>query len=165
LLDISRLEAGRLSLECKATNMAALVRDLVVQTQTSTRSHTITLNAPATVEAIIDPLRIEQVLSNLLDNAIKYSPEGGPIEVDLAVTDQIQLCVTDHGIGIPPEHRAHIFDRFYQANRSSSIAGMGLGLYISHQIVELHGGTLEAEFPDAGGTRIIMTLPRAPASK
>jgi signal transduction histidine kinase len=70
--------------------------------------------------------------------------------------------VRDHGLGIPPEHRPHIFDRFYQAHAGgplTSMAGMGLGLYISRQIVELHGGTIDAEFPDDGGTRFVVMLP------
>ena len=69
----------------------------------------------------------------------------------------------DHGVGVAAEHRAHIFDRFYQANAGgplTSMAGMGLGLYISRQIVELHGGTIEAEFPDEGGTKFVVTLPK-----
>jgi two-component system sensor histidine kinase BaeS len=67
--------------------------------------------------------------------------------------------VSDSGIGVPEEHRPHIFDRFYQAHAEHRLGGMGLGLYISRQIVELHGGRVEAEFPAAGGTRITVTLP------
>jgi signal transduction histidine kinase len=72
------------------------------------------------------------------------------------------LSVRDHGVGVPPEHRAHIFDRFYQAHAGgalTSMAGMGLGLYISRQIVELHGGSIDADFPDDGGTRFSVKLP------
>jgi signal transduction histidine kinase len=114
----------------------------------------------------IDPLRIEQVVTNLLDNAIKYSPEGGQIEVTLTANEHepVRLTVRDRGVGVPMEHRALIFDRFYQAHAGgplTSMAGMGLGLYISRQIVELHGGTIEAEFPEDRGTRLVVTLPRS----
>jgi signal transduction histidine kinase len=75
--------------------------------------------------------------------------------------------VRDRGVGVPLEHRAHIFDRFYQAHSGgplTSMAGMGLGLYISRQIVELHGGDIKAEFPDGGGTQVIVSLPLNPSS-
>jgi signal transduction histidine kinase len=108
----------------------------------------------------VDPLRLEQVLTNLVNNAIKYSPDGGTIAI--AVTqhaDTAQVTVRDHGLGIPPEHREHIFDRFYQAHSRSHRSGMGLGLYISRQIVDLHGGSIIADFPADGGTRFVVTLP------
>jgi len=98
-----------------------------------------------------------------VNNAIKYSPDGGTI--DIAATqhgDTAQVAVRDHGLGIPPEHREHIFDRFYQAHARSHRSGMGLGLYISRQIVDLHGGAIAADFPADGGTRFVVTLPTGP---
>jgi signal transduction histidine kinase len=71
----------------------------------------------------------------------------------------VHLVVRDHGIGIPPERRARLFDRFYQAHGEGHFGGLGLGLFISRQIVELHGGTLEADFPPDGGTRFCVNLP------
>jgi signal transduction histidine kinase len=114
--------------------------------------------------ATVDPLRMEQVITNLIDNAIKYSPDGGPIEVSLVRTEPstMQLIVRDHGIGIPPEHRPYIFDRFYQAHAGqhfAGVAGMGLGLYISRRLVEMHGGTIEIDSPEAGGARVTVTIP------
>ncbi len=102
------------------------------------------------------------MLTNLLDNAIKYSPDGGPVNVDMSVDSGgvIRLAVTDHGIGIPPEHRANIFEKFYQV-QSSSVQGMGLGLFISREIILLHGGDIKAEFPPEGGTRVVISLPGA----
>jgi signal transduction histidine kinase len=114
---------------------------------------------------VADPLRIEQVIRNLIDNAIKYSPDGGRIDISLRIdeaTDRAELTVRDRGIGVAPQHRAHIFDRFYQAHDGApltSMAGMGLGLYISRQILELHGGSIEAEYPSDGGTRFVIRLP------
>ena len=122
---------------------------------------------PSELWVPIDTLRIEQVVTNLIDNAIKYSPEGGQIDVGLRCDGpghMAELIVRDRGVGVPTEHRPHIFDRFYQAHAGrqlTSMAGMGLGLYISRQIVELHDGTIEAEFPDDGGARFVVALPLA----
>jgi signal transduction histidine kinase len=163
LLDISRIQSGKLAIERKPTDLSALVRDVVEAARTQLKQHTLRARLPIDLETVIDPLRIEQVVTNLVDNAIKYSPEGGQIEVSLGVAgSDIRLAVRDHGVGVPPEHRPLIFDRFYQAHAGgplTSMAGMGLGLYISRQIVELHGGTITAEFPDDGGTMFVVTLP------
>ncbi|HEX5418196.1 MAG TPA: ATP-binding protein, partial [Chloroflexota bacterium] len=161
LLDISRIEAGRLTLERAPTDLAAIVRGVAANAQARSEQHAITVWADGPLLVSGDALRLEQVIANLVDNAIKYSPGGGPIE--LAVTgcapDQACVTVTDHGIGIAPEHRGHIFDRFFQAHSGQHFGGMGLGLYISHQIVDLHGGSLEVEFPESGGTRFVARLP------
>ncbi|HKC75300.1 MAG TPA: GAF domain-containing protein, partial [Chloroflexota bacterium] len=140
LLDLSRIEAGQLSLDTQVVDLTAVVQGVVAAAQARTSAHTLVLNTPAPIAARLDPLRIEQVLVNLVNNAIKYSPDGGTI--DIAATqygDTAQVAVRDHGLGIPPEHREHIFDRFYQAHARSHRSGMGLGLYISRQIVDLHG--------------------------
>jgi signal transduction histidine kinase len=166
LLDVSRIQSGKLAIERKPSDLSALVRDVVQAVRGQLKEHTLVARLPTELWVSIDPLRIEQVVTNLIDNAIKYSPEGGQIDVALGCdVDErnIHLSVRDRGVGVPPEHRAHIFDRFYQAHAGgalTSMAGMGLGLYISRQIIELHGGTIRAEFPEDGGTRIIVTLPR-----
>jgi signal transduction histidine kinase len=105
------------------------------------------------------------VLTNLLDNAIKYSPDGGPVEVVLAQTSAstVELSVRDHGLGVPVEKRDRIFERFFQAHGSGH-SGMGLGLYVCRHIVELHGGQIRAEFPEDGGTRVSVVLPIARSS-
>ena len=116
---------------------------------------------PESLEMVADPLRIEQVLTNLVDNAVKYSPAGTAIEVSVvAEPEQVEIVVRDHGIGIPREHQQRIFDRFFQVDVGGHTSGMGLGLYISDQIVRAHGGTIRAELPDDGGTRMVVTLPR-----
>jgi signal transduction histidine kinase len=99
-----------------------------------------------------------------LDNAIKYSPEGGRIEVSLSSETgaAVELAVRDHGPGIPPEKRGQIFECFYQAQANGHSSGMGLGLYVSRQIVELHGGEIRAEFPADGGARFVVRLPVKP---
>jgi excisionase family DNA binding protein len=161
LLDISRLESGHLSLESQPTDVRALVRQVLTAAEASTDQHPFAFEAPLPLEAVVDPLRLEQVLVNLVDNAIKYSPEGGQIEVVLSqpTREVFELSVRDHGLGIPPEKRGQIFERFYQAHANAHKSGMGLGLYITDQIVELHGGRIRAEFPTDGGTRFVVRLP------
>jgi signal transduction histidine kinase/CheY-like chemotaxis protein len=160
LLDISRLETGKLEIDPRTVNLAPLVQEVIVNAQLRTQLHTIQFDGKPSIYAHVDALRLEQVISNLLDNAIKYSPNGGSIEVSLGMDDHsVRLSVRDHGIGIPPENRERIFDRFYQAHTTSYYSGMGLGLFISQQIVELHQGQLCVEFPDDGGTCFIVTLP------
>jgi signal transduction histidine kinase len=165
LLDVSRIQSGKLAIERKSTDLSELVKEVVAAARTQLKEHTLVARLPEELWLYIDPLRVEQVLTNLIDNAIKYSPDGGQIDVSLAIADDtVRLVVRDRGVGIPVEHRGHIFDRFYQAHAGgplTSMAGMGLGLYISRQIVELHGGSIEAEFPEDGGTRFVVTLPRA----
>lgn len=160
LLDVSRMEAGRLTLERSMTDLTVLLTGVIDALQ-RTHPHPITLNAPETLPAWIDSLRLEQVLVNLLDNAIKFSPEGTPIELQLSVPNRQHICIVvlDHGVGIPVERRGQIFDRFYQAHGEGYKGGMGLGLFVSRQIIELHGGQIQPEFPAEGGTRFVITLP------
>jgi len=162
LLDLSRLDEGKLSLERTATNLAALVEEVVQTARGWSTRHAIQLVAPTTLLANVDGLRIEQVLVNLIDNAVKYSPDGG--QIDVAVTQRgalVEVSVRDHGLGIPRDQRGHIFERFYQAHSERHRSGLGLGLFISRQIVELHGGRIRAEFPRGGGTRFVVRLPLA----
>jgi len=161
ILDISRLEGGRLVLDRQVTDLAELVQGIADAMQTTTTRHTLVVRTSGRVSALVDPLRLEQVVTNLLDNAIKFSPQGGEITVELAQPspDLVRLVVRDHGIGIPPERRQHIFERFYQAHDGDHASGMGLGLYISRQIVELHGGSITPECPLDGGSQFSVELP------
>jgi signal transduction histidine kinase len=162
LLDISRIQAGRLQLELREVDLTQLINEVVTGMQHQSQFHVLRVNTSGSQSVHIDPLRLEQVLTNLVDNAIKYSPQGGPIDIDVWLPDaeHVGVAIRDRGPGIRPEHRAHIFERFYQAGDDAEhAAGMGLGLYISREIVELHGGTIEAEFPPDGGARFVITLP------
>jgi excisionase family DNA binding protein len=166
LLDVSRIDGGKLMLELHTTDLAGVVKDVVSASRSLTDKHVISLTAPAEIECDVDALRIEQVLTNLIDNAIKYSPDGGAVEVGVARygSSSVELTVRDFGLGIPLDKRDKIFERFYQAHDTAYRSGMGLGLYVSRQIVELHGGEICAEFPTDGGTRVIVRLPTAHAS-
>jgi anti-sigma regulatory factor (Ser/Thr protein kinase) len=161
LADTSRLEAGRLTIDRRVENLSEILARVVEQARARTSRHQLLLSAPPDVRPSVDSLRLEQVVANLLENAIKFSPAGGPIEVELSTPTAgvARLVVRDHGLGIPPEHRERIFDRFHQAHASEHRSGMGIGLYVSRDIVELHGGRITAEFPADGGTRFVVTLP------
>jgi two-component system, OmpR family, sensor histidine kinase VicK len=141
--------------------LTALVEQVVSRTRARSEQHAISLEAPASLQAWIDPLRLEQLLANLLDNAIKHSPQEEPIVVTLSqpVPGTLELTVSDRGVGIPIEARDQIFERFFQARPDDATQGLGLGLYVSRQIAELHGGQIRADFPMKGGTRFVMTLP------
>ncbi len=161
VLDASRIDARELVLQCEPTDFASLMRDAI---DAIANDRPVALRAPRQLTAFVDPLRMEQVITNLLDNALKFSPGGGPIEVELDEIghNTVRFAIRDHGIGVPDEHRPHLFERFYQGHPGqhfSGVVGLGLGLYISHQIVAMHGGQIAAEFPPGGGTRVIVTLP------
>jgi signal transduction histidine kinase len=161
LLDISRLEEGQLNLDPEPVDLVTLVTGIVESARSWSDRHAINVDAPESLLSHVDSIRLEQVITNLLDNAIKYSPNGGRIDVALRTleTGTIELSVRDQGIGIPTEKRDQIFQRFYQAHDGGHRSGMGIGLYVSQQIIELHGGAIHAEFPPDGGTRFIIYLP------
>ena len=124
----------------------------------ATRKASLTFAAPEPLPGRWDRLRIEQVVANLLSNAIKYGG-GAPIAVCAeAAPDGVALTVQDRGAGIAPEFKARMFDRFEQG--SSGTQGLGLGLYITRQIVESHGGTIEVSSPPGEGATFVVRLPR-----
>ncbi|HET7035464.1 MAG TPA: ATP-binding protein [Thermomicrobiaceae bacterium] len=161
LLETARFQSDRLSIERQTTDLAELVQEVVGRFQEQTTQHRLVVSGPPQLWADIDPLRLEQVLSNLLENAIRYSGSTEPIEVELCQPHprRIQLAVRDYGVGVPPEHRPHLFERFYQVRGAGAQGGLGLGLYISRRIIEQHGGMITAEFPDSSGSRFIVSIP------
>jgi two-component system sensor histidine kinase VicK len=118
------------------------------------------------VDVVADATRFQQVLTNLLDNAVKYSPDGGEVEARLDVTDEhVVLTVTDDGLGIPEASREDVFRRFYRVDPEGTrgVGGSGLGLYITRQIVEALGGRVIVQPNEPRGSRFIVTLPRRTA--
>ena len=160
LLDTSRIHSGELTIQTSSTDVVELIGDLVEHARALSETHDIRIDVAGPLIADIDSLRIEQVLMNLLENAIKYSSDG-EIQVVAGTTPNgwLQISVEDTGPGIPDNQRERIFERFYQIDNDGNAGGMGLGLYISRQIVTLHGGTIEVQTQDTGGTRFVVRLP------
>jgi signal transduction histidine kinase len=165
LLDVTRLQAGRLELHPEPTNLVALAKRSVSRLQVTTEKHTLSLHTSLEHLVIyIDAQRIEQVLANILGNAIKYSPEGGIIEISISkdsAKNAALLRISDRGIGIPVNQQAHVFGRFMRADnaRLLGIGGTGLGLYLSREFVERHGGRIWFESAEGHGTTFNITLP------
>jgi signal transduction histidine kinase len=161
LLDVSRITAGHLTLQPESLDLARLLRDVVQRQGEELKKVgcTVTLQAPPTLWGRWDALRLEQVMINLLTNALKYGP-GKPIDVRLSnLPGAAQIEVQDQGIGLDPRDAARIFDRFERAVSASHYGGLGLGLYIARQIVEAHQGTIQVKSaPDRGAT-FTVTLP------
>jgi PAS domain S-box-containing protein len=169
LLDISQLHLGHLALSPQYADLVTVVRDAIDSVPRPTGAE-ITFDAPPSLLVVVDPVRIEQVITNLIDNAFRHGPRRGPVEVHLGARapDRAEITVSDRGQGIPVEDRDRIFEKFYQPRGTSGgqCAGLGLGLHISREIVTLHGGTLSVESVDARaaqrGARFRVTLPLAP---
>ncbi len=168
LLDTTRLETGKLKLSLEEFSLNRALRDAVEMALPAARRKNLTLTAELDSEDWLlraDPFRIKQVVSNLLNNAIKFTPDGGSITVSLtrSAADRAvhEVAVTDTGRGVPLEHRERIFERLYQitSGDSSFESGLGLGLSICRSIVEMHGGTIHVESPQTGGSRFVVRIP------
>jgi signal transduction histidine kinase len=165
LLDAAKLEAGVLQLEREPARLERIVQQTVGHLQPLTpSSHPLRLDlAPDLPLANADPVRVEQVLTNLIENAIKYSPDGGAITVCVRGEPELTVSVSDHGIGVAPEHAEHLFERFYRVEHglARTTKGVGLGLFICKNLVEAHSGRLwmTSDGPGAGST-FWFTLPR-----
>jgi signal transduction histidine kinase len=164
LLDASRLEAGALGVEREPLDLVQLVGRLIDELRPTLTQHTIEVTSIAHAPVLADPLRLEQVYQNLLSNAVKYSHRGGQIQVRVAIEEQEALvAVRDQGIGIPPEAQQRIFQRFYRAPNADAerISGLGIGLYVVREIVELHGGRISVESSEGEGSTFTVYLPLA----
>jgi signal transduction histidine kinase len=167
LIDVAALEAGQpLDLQRKPTDLVDLARQVAADTQATTDKHRIQVTADAP-EFIgdWDAHRIARVLRNLLNNAVKYSPEGGPVNVALSSEDDGQqrwlaLTIDDQGVGIPADDLPTIFERFHRGgNVAGRIIGTGVGLATARQIVEQHGGTIAVGSREGAGTKVTVRLP------
>lgn len=166
LLDVSRLRTGSLEIRRQMVDLVSLAHDVVTIRAASARDHTIELDAPdASIIGQWDPDRIQQVIDNLVGNAIKYSTEGGDITVGISAADGIaEISVEDAGPGIPDEVREQIFSAFYRTPdvALSQTPGLGLGLYICHELVAAHGGVISVRDGARGGACFIVRLPVEP---
>jgi signal transduction histidine kinase len=163
LLDVSRLAVGRVELQIERGDLRTAAQEAVARLgdEAERNGCTITLRASGPVPAEFDAARIEQVVANLMANAIKYG-RGKPIEISVERdTDLGLLRVSDHGIGVPAEQQARIFERFARAVSVREYGGLGLGLFISKQIVDAHGGSIRVESTPGEGATFVVELPLA----
>jgi PAS domain S-box-containing protein len=169
LLDVARIEAGQLALRPTALDIARVIREVAAsfRPQVARKRQRLVVRAPGGLPAVWgDSERVTQILTNLVSNAHKYTPEGGQITVVAAAAgDGIRLEVRDTGVGLSPEEQARLFTRFYRAqNRATQEAGgTGLGLAITRALVEAHGGRIAVESSPGRGATFRLTLPTAPA--
>jgi PAS domain S-box-containing protein len=163
LLDASRLQAGGLSLSPADVDLKLVASRIATRFQTQSSLHNIEVDFPDNFPVINgDETRLVQVLSNLVSNAIKYSPEGGEIRISGQVRPtHVIICVSDQGPGVAPEDIPHIFDRFYRSSIAKrTTKGAGLGLYLARAVIEAHGGRIWVDPQPGTGARICFSIPR-----
>lgn len=166
LLDLSLIELSRFRMERDRMDLVTLARGAIDIFAAMSDRHRVTLEAPEKVEGDWDRARLDQVLQNLLANAVKFSAEGGAVTLTISEDgDDVTACVKDEGVGIEPAELPRIFERFYRAEGARRLEGSGLGLYIGSEVVRAHGGRIWAESPGAGmGALFCFSLPRSPRS-
>jgi PAS domain S-box-containing protein len=164
LLDVSLLTNQSIPVQVAPIDLAEVSREVVATFADAGSKDRIKLTLPDSIPMAGDAMRIGQVLTNLVDNALKYSGEATSVEVRAAASDDGAVIeVVDHGVGLDPVARRELFEPFGRGDNTSHIPGMGLGLYISRQIVERHGGAMRASSDgDGRGTTITVQLPRRP---
>lgn len=163
LFDVSKIHAGQLDYAEESIDIDAFVRDIVETLQQISETHTLSIHGASHQTVIGDSARLEQVFVNLVNNAIKYSPEADTVDIHISTAeDTVIVSVQDYGIGIPREHLSKIFDRFYRAHdndNSKAFSGLGMGLYISYEIVKRHGGDITVESAEGKGSTFSVFLP------
>ena len=164
LLDVSRIQSGRLEFDLAPVDLADVARTVVEQAQMTAPDHAYDVRTEGDVVVMGDRDHLEQVIANLVDNAVKYSPDGGPVRVIAKREgDQAHVIVEDEGIGIPAEQVGRVFELFFRTHEAEArrTPGLGLGLYITRGIVERHGGRIWAESGGKGakGTRVHVVMP------
>ncbi len=163
LLELSRIESGQVPLEFKSVAPEILLKSAVerMRAQAERAGLALTTDYPPALENVrADAPRMEQVLVNLIHNAVKFTRPGGKIDLSAQSADHfVRFCVQDTGIGIPPDVLPRIFERFYKADRARSSGGTGLGLSISRHLVEAHGGRIWAESEEGVGSAFYFTIP------
>lgn len=161
MLDLDRIEAGRLVLHSQDVDLSALLEDATERAQAATDRHHVVCHLESTPLVRCDPDRIAQVVANLLSNAVKYSPDGGDIVVSSALRDgAVDVSIRDSGIGIAPEFREKLFSRYERYEKSATkIVGTGLGLALARQIVEMHEGRIWVDSEPGKGSDFHFTLP------
>lgn len=168
LLDVTRIQSGRVEFDHQRMDLGHLAREVVERMQTTTTNHTLQVTGTEASVIVADRDHLEQVLNNLIANAVKYSPDGGTITIMVGSEgDGVALSVSDTGIGIPEEELSSVFGLFYRSpdRRARDVGGMGLGLYISKEIIDRHGGRIWAESTVGKGTTFHVRLPHGAAAQ
>ena len=166
LLELSKLDSGLIALDLRPDDLRAVVENAVEQAEPLAKRKSLELIVhvpPEPIRQPHDPMRIGQVLSNLIGNAIKFTPSGGRVDVELRPTEEgAEISVSDTGVGIDADELPHIFDRFYRGSRTPQErgAGSGLGLSIAKSITDMHHGRISVQTSADAGTRVVVTLPR-----
>jgi len=163
LLTLAQVDEGRLELLTTRASLREVIDAAVRPLRPLAEARGVELVVEATdVEAQADPQRLHQAVTNLVDNALKFTPSGGTVRVhDWRTGDEVGITVTDDGPGIPPEARAHLFDRFYRVDgaRGRAVGGSGLGLAICREIALAHGGHVWVESEEGQGSAFSLALP------
>ncbi|CAH0199141.1 Sensor histidine kinase WalK [Pedobacter sp. Bi27] len=159
-LNVSRLESGKLLIEKTNFSLDELLKETIEETYVSQSSHQIILNPTCEVNINADRNKIGNVLSNLISNGLKYSDNGTRIEITCKLHDtEVEIQIKDEGIGIKPEDIDKLFERYYRVQGNHTISGFGIGLYLSAEIIERHGGQIWAESEEGKGSVFHFTLP------
>lgn len=165
LLDLSRLEAGRLPVHPRPLDLLPILRSAVERARLQSDRHTVSLEAPESLPPVLaDGDRVRQVMDNLLENALRYSPQGGPVRVWVEVREGfLAVSVEDRGLGIPPEYQERVFEPFFRvpSEEVRRVRGTGLGLALCRSLVDAMGGQISLWSQPGRGTRVTFTLPRA----
>jgi PAS domain S-box-containing protein len=162
LLDVSQLASGRLKLDLEPCDLGEIVAEVAerLSEQAATAGSELRVNVSSGIATLSDKFRLDEALSNIVSNAIKYGA-GRPVNIQLKATAaKATLVIHDRGIGIPTEDLSRIFGRFERTAISKNYGGLGLGLYIASQIIEQHQGSIKAESSAKGGTRFVIEMPR-----
>ncbi len=161
LLDVTKIQSGKMQLNITTYNFNDSLQDCVQEIQQQTAKHELVIERASTVHITADRTRMEQVIINLLSNAVKYSPNHRLIAISVTEDNkELRFSVTDRGIGIPVDKQEYIFDRFFRVHESSQMfSGLGLGLFISSEIIKQHGGSMGLESEEGKGSTFWFTLP------
>ncbi len=165
LLDITKLEAGQVTLSRQLTDLRPLVNRVVdtLRPLIDSRGHTVRLHLPPVLGLVeVDRQRMEQALTNILSNAIKFTPKQGRIDIQVTEAEnRLQVCIADNGPGIPEQEQSLVFDKFYVVANGRGLSGLGLGLYIARGVIDLHGGRIWVKSEVDRGSTFCFELPRA----
>ena len=165
MMELAQIESGQVLLKLIPTEIEPVIRRSVtsLMPQASLKGQHFSIAVPRGLSALIDEQQVTRVISNLVHNAVKFTPEGGAISIEAqpAGAEDVSICVSDSGPGIPKEEQARVFERFYKADRARTLGGTGLGLAIARHIVEGHGGRIWVESNLGAGVTFCFTVPKA----